>query len=232
MRDLAEKGVPSRFRALLVFAILLFLGAKIGGLEWSWWWLLLFVPLSYPAYWIDMLLFGRKRKTERQVEAAIKVASNLYLLTVPGGEEAVVKLDFCLPDSRYRYLMFCMSATAAACAVEMDLDAVGEAVFGLTLAMAQEQATEFFGGPVNPNDALKGITPVFHWFMNGWAKCVQLEKEQRIREIVEIVSAMIHSTESPLPSTESDVERLNKLALQIHCQFPSMRGAFKELLSR
>ena len=75
MREVAAKGAPSRFRTLLVFAILLFVGAKIGGLEWSWWWLLLFVPLSYAAHWLDIVLFGRKPKTEKQVEAAIKVAS-------------------------------------------------------------------------------------------------------------------------------------------------------------
>jgi len=55
-RDLA-KGAPSRFRTALVFGILLFIGAKLGGLELSWWWLLLFIPLSYPAHWFDMLLF-------------------------------------------------------------------------------------------------------------------------------------------------------------------------------
>jgi hypothetical protein len=104
-------------------------------------------------------------------------------------------------------------------------------VFGLTLAMAQENAQEFFGGPVNPKDVLKGITPVFQWFMNGWAKCVELEKEHRIGEIIEIVSSMIHSTESPLPSTENDVKRLRELALQLHCRFPSIRGAFNQLLS-
>ena len=60
--------------------------------------------------------FSRKPKTGKQVEAAIKVASNLYLLTVRGGEDAVVDLEFCLPDSRFRYLIFCMSATTAACA--------------------------------------------------------------------------------------------------------------------
>ena len=77
MREVAAKGAPSRFRTLLVFAILLFVGAKIGGLEWSWWWLLLFVPLSYAAHWLDIVLFGRKPKTEKQVEAAIKVASKI-----------------------------------------------------------------------------------------------------------------------------------------------------------
>jgi hypothetical protein len=123
--------------------------------------------------------FIRKPKIEKQVEAAIKVASNLYLLTIPGGQEAVVKLEFCLPDSRYRYLMFCISATAAACAKDMDINSVTEAVFGLTEAVATERSQEFFGGPVRPIDAVKGITPTFHWFMNGWARCEELAKERK-----------------------------------------------------
>src|SRR5438105_4066598 len=102
-----------------------------------------------------MAWFSRKPRTEKQVAAAVKVASNLYLHTVPGGEGAVVNLEFGMPDSRYRYLMFCLSATAAACAGELDLDPLGEAAFGLTAAMAQERTQEFFGGPVNASDALK-----------------------------------------------------------------------------
>jgi hypothetical protein len=179
-----------------------------------------------------MRWFTRKSKIEKQVEAAIKVASNLYLLTIPGGEEAVVNLEFCLPDSRYRYLMFCMSATAAACAKDMDISAVTESVFGLTETVATERSQEFFGGPVRPMDAVKGITPTFHWFMNGWARCEELAKEQKHEEIIQLLSFMIHATESPCPGTESDVERLKEFVLQIlSCHRPAMQRAFSDLLS-
>jgi hypothetical protein len=134
--------------------------------------------------------FSRKPKIEKQVQAAIKVASNLYLLTVPGGEKAVGNLQFCLPDSRYRYLMFCMSATAAACANDLDINAITEAVFALTEAIATERPQEFFGGPVRPLDAVKDITPTFHRFMNGWARCEELAKERKHEEIIQVLSFM------------------------------------------
>lgn len=63
-----------------------------------------------------MSWFSRKPTQQNQVEAAIRVASNLYLHTIPGAEDAPVPLQFSLPDSRYRYLIFCLSAMATACA--------------------------------------------------------------------------------------------------------------------
>src|ERR1051326_9093397 len=54
---MSPDGAPSRLRTVLVFAILLFIGAKLWGAELSWWWLLIAIPLSYPAHWVDVYLF-------------------------------------------------------------------------------------------------------------------------------------------------------------------------------
>jgi hypothetical protein len=174
--------------------------------------------------------FSRKPKTARHVQSAVKVASNLYLLTIPGGEDAVAELQFTMPDSRFRYLMFCMSATMAACATELDINAAGEAVYALVHVTAQERPQEFFGAAVNVSDVLRNVTPMVQWFMNTWARCVELEKERRITDIVDLIAAMMHTTESPLPATEEDTERLGPLALQIHCRMPAMCRAFREEL--
>jgi len=61
-----------------------------------------------------MSWFSRKPTQQKQVEAAITVASNLYLHTIPGAADAPVALQFGLPDSRYRYLIFCLSAVVTA----------------------------------------------------------------------------------------------------------------------
>ena len=66
-----------------------------------------------------MAWFSRKPTQEKQVEAAIKVASNLYLHTIPGAEDAPAPLQFSLPDSKYRYLLFCLSAVMRVCAPKM-----------------------------------------------------------------------------------------------------------------
>jgi hypothetical protein len=174
--------------------------------------------------------FSRKPTTEKQAKTAAKVASNLYLLTIPGGEDAIADLQFIMPDSRFRYLLFCMSATAAACATAIDINAIGEAVFAMVRMAVQERSAEFFGGTVNEKDVLKAITPRFQWLMNGWAKCVELEQERRVTDVVEMIAVMMHSAESPLPATAEDTERLGPLALQIHCRMAAMCRAFKEEL--
>ncbi len=51
-------------------------------------------------------------RRDRQVEAALTVASNLYLHTTPGAEGPTgvgpATLQFALPDSRFRYMVFCL----------------------------------------------------------------------------------------------------------------------------
>jgi hypothetical protein len=96
--------------------------------------------------------------------------------------------------------------------------------------VAQERSEEFFGAPVNLSDVLKDVTPMFQGFMNTWARCVELENERRITDIVDLIASMMHNAESPLPATAEDTERLGPLALQIHCRLPTMCRAFEEEL--
>ena len=56
--------------------------------------------------------FSSKPTQEKYVEAAVTVASNLYLHTIPEADDAPAELKFSLSDSRYRYLLFCLSATS------------------------------------------------------------------------------------------------------------------------
>ena len=43
---------------------------------------------------------------------------------------------------------------------------------------------------------------------------------------------MIHTTELNVPIGTTDTQRLQKLALQINCQLPTMRRAFIELANQ
>src|SRR5438093_1186842 len=61
-----------------------------------------------------MSWFNRKPTQQKHVEAAITVASNLYLHTIPGVDDAPAQLQFSLPDSRFRYMIFCLSTVVAA----------------------------------------------------------------------------------------------------------------------
>jgi hypothetical protein len=175
-------------------------------------------------------------KQQKQVESAGRVASNLYLHTIPGAEDAPVTLHFSLPDSRFRYLIFCLSAVLRACAPTMDKDqfaVVFDEVLSLFVTWATtENAQEFFGGPVNPQDARRNGTTYLQAFLNDWSKYIALEKAGRDMEGVDLICSMIHTTESNVPAGTTDEQRLGKLALQIACQFPAMQGAFIELANR
>ena len=178
--------------------------------------------------------FNRKPTQQKYVEAAITVASNLYLHTIPGAKDAPATLKFSLPDSRYRYLIFCLSAMTTACAQEMKNPetVVNEcAHFFVTWAIT-ENVQEFFGGSVNPQDVANNGAAYLQEFLNKWSTYVELEKEGRNTEIIELICSMIHTTESNTPAEKIDMQRLGKLALQIDCQIPTMRRAFIELANR
>ncbi len=180
--------------------------------------------------------FGRKPTQQKQIEAAITVASNLYLHTIPEAEDAPVPLQFSLPDSRYRYLIFCLSAVMRVCAPEMkkkNFAAVFDEClhFLVTWAIA-EGAQEFFGSPVVPEDAANSGAAYLREFGNNWSRYIELEKEGRNAEIIDLICSMIHATESNVPIVKTDTERLANLALWIDCRLPTMQDAFIELASR
>ena len=170
----------------------------------------------------------------KQIKAAITVASNLYLHTIPGAEDAPVPLQFSLPDSRYRYLVFCLSAVATACAREMkNHDAVvNKCLYSLVMWTTTENVQEFFGGPVNPQDVANNGAAHLQEFLNNWSRYVDLDKEGRYTEGVDLICSMIHTTESNVPAGKADEKRLGELGLQIACRLPTMRGAFIELVNQ
>ena len=66
-----------------------------------------------------MSWFNRKTSHARQVEAIVTVFGNLYEKTTRGGADAPTVLKFSASDSRFRYLMFCVSAAFYSCAPVM-----------------------------------------------------------------------------------------------------------------
>jgi len=126
--------------------------------------------------------FSRTSTQQKQVEAAITVATNLYLHTIPGAEDAPVPLQFSLPDSRYRYLIFCLSATLTAIlAYDEKKDFHPEVLFKGCLHfatwIATENAQEYFSDPSCPQDAVNNATAYFIEFLKHCSTWVELEKE-------------------------------------------------------
>ena len=97
---------------------------------------------------------------------------------------------------------------------------------------ATENTQDFFDGPVNPQDAATNGAAYFQEFLNQWSRWPELEKEGRSAEINDLISSMIHTTESNVPAQKTDMQRLGDLALWIDVRLPTMRGAFIELANR
>jgi hypothetical protein len=180
---------------------------------------------------------SRNSTQQKQLEAAITVASNLYLHTIPEAGDATVPLQFSLPDSRYRYLIFCLSATiTAVLAYDEEKDIQPEVLVKGCLHFATSTATdkvqEYFGGPMSSQDAVNSANAYLQEFLRLWSAWPDLEKEERNEEVWELIGSMIHMTESNEPAEEADTQRLGQLALEIDCRLPTMRRAFIELASR
>lgn len=180
--------------------------------------------------------FSRKPTHERQVEAAITVASNLYLQSVPEAEEAIAPLLFSLPDSRLRYLLFCLAAMSAACSREMaDPNAILNDSFRFLVKWAiTERAQEFFGDQVDDPQAVATNAGIYlQQYLDNWSTYIELEKQGGYNEkIISLLCTMIRFAESDLPPNPTDEERLGPLALQLDCRFPTMRDAFSALVRR
>ncbi len=182
-------------------------------------------------------MFRRKPTQQKYVEAAITVASNLYLHTIPGAEDAPAPLQFSLPDSRYRYMIFCLSAAVTAALAydekkEIQPEALIKGCLHFAVWTATENAQEYFDDPASPQDSINSATAYLQEFLKHWSRWPELEKEGRTVETIELISSMIHTTESNVPADKTDVQRLGNLALQIDCRLPTMRGAFIELTNR
>jgi hypothetical protein len=187
-----------------------------------------------------MSWFRRKPTQQKYVEAAITVATNLYLHTIPGAEAGILPcspLQFSLPDSRYRYMIFCLSAvTTAALAYDekkhIQPESLIQGCLHFAAWTATEHAKEYFDDPASSQASIDSATAYFQEFFEHWSQWPGLEKEGKSNEANDLISFMIHMTESSVPSERADIQRLGDLALTINCRLPTMRGALIELANR
>lgn len=166
------------------------------------------------------------------------VASNLYLHTVPEAEESPAPLQFSLPDSRYRYLVFCVSTAVTAALVYDEKKKIEpENLMTTCLHLVMQQIPEIaqllgFKNGAIPQESIANCPKYFRDFLKHWSQWPELEKQKRYEEIEDLICLMVHTTESAEPLSQIDKERLGRLALEISCRMPTMHGAFVELASR
>jgi hypothetical protein len=182
--------------------------------------------------------FTRAPSQQKHIEAAIKVATNLYLNTIPEAADAPAPLQFGLPDSRFRYMLFCVSAAVTAILAydekkKIQAEPLIKGCLHFAIWTATENTQEYLGDSGSSRDSINdNATAYLQEFLKHWSRWPEFENQGRDTEVVELIASIIHDTESNNPLTESDKKRLGPLALQIDCWLPTMRGAFTELLSR
>jgi len=172
--------------------------------------------------------FGGKSTQAKQVESAIRIATNLYERTKPRAEYAPAHLHFSAPDSQYRYLIFCLSTMQVACASRMkNPDAVlNECMHLLTTYAVTEAVQDCFGGSVDPQDAANRGATLLHDFLHRWSAYVDIVQGGNRQSGTRIVCSMLRTTESNDPAGPTDAKRLWPLAVWIENALPVMRKSF------
>ena len=186
---------------------------------------------------------------QRQKEAVTQIAANIYERTCDMGsipakhhaEEAerrrvarsptVLKSE--LPDSRFRYMLFCLSTVLAVCAHRMKYP---DAVFNECTQNAVEFAKDskvadgFFIGPVDRQKSANEGWATVRSFLDRWNQWIDVEKSDA-QAAMRLVCSMIHDTESSSAATEDDIRRLWPLACWIVSMFSggTMEKAFMNL---
>jgi len=176
--------------------------------------------------------FGGKKRHEKEVEAAVLVATNLYEATKPDVADVAARLHYKLPDSGYRHLIFCLSTMQMACASKMkNADAVLNEVLHLLIAYAAaDSAQELTGGTVDQQELANQGAAHLQEFLHRWSAYVDIVDGGNRKSGTIIVCGMLLSVESKTEASSSDSQRLWPLALWIENALPEMRSAFGNLV--
>jgi len=180
----------------------------------------------------------RKPSQENYIEAVIQVGTNLYLYTLPGSKDAPAPLAFRLPDSRYRYLLFCLGTAAMASLVydekkEIQPQKLLEGCKRAATWLASEQTRDYFDAGFTPADpTATDVGSYLQNIINHWAAWPDLAKANDMQGQWTLISRMVHSAESNEPPDDADLDRLGPLALEITCRMPTMQRAALELAER
>ncbi|MEI8203824.1 MAG: hypothetical protein WCH34_12460 [Bacteroidota bacterium] len=176
------------------------------------------------------LHFSKKQRI--QVEAAIKIFTNLYFHTT---KTASSVLQFRCPDSKFHYLIFCMSAMIKSCEdiiYDKDLMAIDCIHFLSSFTTEKKNVQEFFNETMDPEEAKNIGSAYFEDFKDGWLSFFEVIKSDNQNEGNSIISSMIYSTETKEPIMPEDKERLSELSWLILSFLPSMQDAFLDSIGR
>ena len=163
------------------------------------------------------------RAVQKQVDAIVKVATNLFLTTAPNVNSLESRAD-----ARFRYMIFCFCATIAICKDKFsDAEVVikGLGVFLFEWAISDE-GQKMIGYKADPTDAVKTGSTVFGELMEDWLRCIEMKNQGDYGGTIDLIGSMIHSTESAIPIRRDELQRLEKIARNVDGNLLAMKEAF------
>jgi len=193
---------------------------------------------SYGRFYIDSMYITDKtdyrseKKQKKQVEAAVKIFSNLYLHTTSTSSGV---LHFKFPDSKFRYMIFCMCAMVKACEDiihDPELLIKDCIQFLASFTTHKSNVQDYFDVPIDPEEAENKGTLYSRNYLENWSKFYEAIKGDNAKEGNSIICSMIYSTETNEPLTKADKERLDELSWVIASFIPSMQNAFIDSIGK
>lgn len=183
-------------------------------------------------------------KPTKYAQALLKVSANLWEASTDGArpDHAPLTLRFERPDSRLRYLAFCLGTTYyfsfrndSRSVLEQALQMSWEHV--ARLAMDPDSAKDFFSGPVNTAQAIQDGHSEVGGAVQAWkeyadhvaAQKAAGQSPKRDDASARIICAMLRRIESSAPLTDEDVRRLTPLARWIEETVGSIAVSVEQL---
>lgn len=189
--------------------------------------------------------FGGKSIHKKQVAAAMRIALNLYEETTIdprlgtqhhqgiGSGLAPTVLNFQLPDSRFRYMMFCLSTVFVESAHRMNdgeaiLDMCAQAL--ITTALDPKAAEQLLGqGPHDRQRVMADGSTYLRELFAVWSDYKETRKRGNTQGATSLMVALLYTTESLAQATEDQRPRLGPLARWIQEWMSTSDNAFVQL---
>jgi hypothetical protein len=164
------------------------------------------------------------------VETIVRMTGNLYEQTKPSSAEAPTELRFELPDSTFRYLIFCLSAVEAACTglIANPEVVIYECLGFLSGFSITKTGAELLGRSFSREYAQQTAPDYLESFRTQWVSYIEFDIDENYADGMDVICSMIRATESNEPVTEEDNQRLGPLALEIADWLPTIRSMFAE----
>lgn len=159
--------------------------------------------------------FSRKPSHEKQVAAVQRMTVNMFEKIVAPGRIEGSGLQFRLPDSQFRFLMFCAASVHTVCAKRMsNPDAVlNEFVPNLIRgALSSDEQHTFFGDVVKPQAVATHGMNCLGDFLDRWSAYIDVARGGNSQAATSLVASMLFVTESLGDASEVDGPRLWQLA--------------------